>query len=56
MLIIPLVRCDDQIYNRFIKQEIIGERDHNNDQLFNRDIKQEFIEEKDNTNDQLLIG
>jgi len=31
VLTIPLVRCDDPVFNRTIKQEIIDETNHNND-------------------------
>jgi len=45
VLTIPLVRCDDQLFNRLIKQENIDETDHN------RLIKQEIIDETDHNND-----
>jgi len=44
-LSIPTTRCDGQIFNRIIKQEIIG------DQLFNEIIK----EEKEDFNDGQLL-
>jgi len=51
VLTIPLVRCDDQVFNRLNKQENIDETDHI------RLIKQEIIDETDNNDDQFsLIG
>ncbi|XP_060881352.1 uncharacterized protein LOC132952883 [Metopolophium dirhodum] len=52
VLTIPLVRCDDQVFNRLNKQENIDETDHIGL------IKQEIIDETDHNNgDQFsLIG
>ena len=30
-LTIPLIRCDDQVFNRVIKQELIKDTDNNED-------------------------
>ena len=56
VLTIPLVRCDDPVVNRPIKQECIVKTEYNDDQVFNKIIKQETIGVTDHNNDQLVTG
>jgi len=49
VLLIPLIRFDDKIFNGTIKQEVIG------DQVFNEIIKQENTDEIDHNNDRQLL-
>jgi len=49
VLSIPLIRCDDQVFNRIIKQENIV------DQVLSGIIKQENIDETDHHNDSQLL-
>jgi len=49
VLSIPLIRCDNRIFNRVIEQEVIE------DQVFNRSIKEEYIGELGHKNDRQLL-
>lgn len=49
MLSIPLIRCDNKIFNGIIKQEIIG------DQVFNEIGKQENTDETYHNDDSQLL-
>ncbi|KAL4122940.1 hypothetical protein QTP88_015181 [Uroleucon formosanum] len=48
VLSIPLIRCDDQVFNGVIKKENI------NSQVFNKTIKEEIVDETDYHNDSQL--
>jgi len=52
----PIVRCDDQIFNTVIKREHIDEADHKYDDeiVYNTVIKQEIIDEKNHDNEDQL--
>jgi len=49
VLSIPLIRCDDQVFNGIIKKETID------NQVFNGTIKEETIDETDHHNDSQLL-
>jgi len=49
-LSIPLVRCDDKIFNKTIKKEVVD------DQVLNEIVEQETIDEPDYNDRALKLG